>query len=95
MEIWKHCPKRVYASPRQALEVVLAHRLHFSRGCGCSETSSPCGKHVETWQRSELTDVTAKVVIYEAFVEGKLEAHQTRHPDPASPVLRAVTYCNA
>jgi hypothetical protein len=28
---------------------------------------------VETWQRSELTDVTAKVVIYEAFVEGKLE----------------------
>ena len=31
-------------------------------------------KQVETWQRSELTDVTAKVVIYEAFVEGKLEA---------------------
>jgi hypothetical protein len=29
---------------------------------------------VEAWQRSELTDVTAKVVIYEAFVEGKLEA---------------------
>ena len=31
-------------------------------------------KQVEVWQRSELTDVTAKVVIYEAFVEGKLEA---------------------
>ena len=31
-------------------------------------------KQVELWQRSELTDVTAKVVIYEAFVEGKLEA---------------------
>jgi hypothetical protein len=31
-------------------------------------------KQVETWQRSELTDVTAKVVIYEAFIEGKLEA---------------------
>lgn len=31
-------------------------------------------KQVEQWQRSELTDVTAKVVIYEAFVEGKLEA---------------------
>jgi hypothetical protein len=29
---------------------------------------------VEAWQRCELTDVTAKVVIYEAFVEGKLEA---------------------
>jgi hypothetical protein len=31
-------------------------------------------KQVEAWQRSELTDVTTKVVIYEAFVEGKLEA---------------------
>jgi hypothetical protein len=29
---------------------------------------------VEAWERSEITDVTAKVVIYEAFVEGKLEA---------------------
>jgi hypothetical protein len=34
----------------------------------------PMRKQVETWQRSELTDVSAKVVIYEAFVEGKLEA---------------------
>lgn len=34
----------------------------------------PMRKQVESWQRSELTDVTAKVVIYEAFVEGKLEA---------------------
>jgi hypothetical protein len=32
----------------------------------------PMRKQVEAWQRSELTDVTAKVVIYEAFVEGKL-----------------------
>ena len=34
----------------------------------------PMRKQVESWQRSELTDVTAKVVIYEAFVEGRLEA---------------------
>jgi hypothetical protein len=31
-------------------------------------------RQVEAWQPSELIDVTAKVVIYEAFVEGKLEA---------------------
>ena len=31
-------------------------------------------KQVEAWQKSQLTDVTAKVVIYEASVEGKLEA---------------------
>jgi hypothetical protein len=34
----------------------------------------PMRKQVEAWQRSEQTDVTAKVVIYEAFVESKLEA---------------------
>jgi hypothetical protein len=34
----------------------------------------PMRKQVETWQRSELTDVTAKVVIYKAFVEGELDA---------------------
>jgi hypothetical protein len=33
----------------------------------------PMRKRVETWQRSELSDVTAKVVIHEAFVEGRLE----------------------
>jgi hypothetical protein len=34
----------------------------------------PMRKQVDAWQKSELTDATAKVVIYEAFVEGKLEA---------------------
>jgi hypothetical protein len=34
----------------------------------------PMRKQVEAWQRSELADLTAKVVIYEAFVEGRLEA---------------------
>jgi hypothetical protein len=34
----------------------------------------PIRKQVAAWQRSELTDGTAKVVIYEAFVEGRLEA---------------------
>jgi hypothetical protein len=37
-------------------------------------TFEPTRKQVEAWQSSELTDVTAKVVIYEAFVGGKLEA---------------------
>jgi hypothetical protein len=31
----------------------------------------PMRRQIEAWQRSELTDVTAKVVIYEAFVEGR------------------------
>jgi hypothetical protein len=31
-------------------------------------------KPVEAWLRSELTDVTHKIVMYEAFVEDKIEA---------------------
>lgn len=34
----------------------------------------PMRRQVEASQRNELSDVTAKVVIYEAFVEGRLEA---------------------
>ncbi|MGA7768374.1 MAG: hypothetical protein WB781_01450 [Candidatus Sulfotelmatobacter sp.] len=41
---------------------------------GCTATSSRCASRWRSGQKSELTDVTAKVVIYEAFVEGKLEA---------------------
>jgi hypothetical protein len=31
-------------------------------------------KQVEAWHKSELTAVMANVVVYEAFVEGKLDA---------------------
>jgi len=34
----------------------------------------PMRKLVKAWQRTELMGVTAKVVIYEAFIEGRLEA---------------------
>jgi len=49
----------------------LASRLALIR---MQRNFEPMRKQVEAWQRSELTDVTAKVVIYEAFVEGRLEA---------------------
>jgi hypothetical protein len=35
---------------------------------GMQRNFEPMRKQVEAWQRSELTDVTTKVVIYEAFV---------------------------
>jgi hypothetical protein len=37
-------------------------------------TSQPGGKQVEAWHKCEPTDATAKVFIYDAFVEGNLEA---------------------
>jgi hypothetical protein len=33
----------------------------------------PMRKQVEAWRQSQITDVTAKLVIYEAFVAGDLE----------------------
>jgi hypothetical protein len=35
----------------------------------------PMRKQVEAWQRRELTDVTTKVVIYEAFVKLEVPKH--------------------
>jgi len=32
----------------------------------------PMRKQVEAWRQSELTDVTAKIIIYQAFIEGEL-----------------------
>ena len=62
---------------------VLAHSKSFSL-IDCTSVGvdriqrnfQPMRKQVEARQRSELTDVTAKVVIYKAFGEGKLEAHK-------------------
>lgn len=57
----------------------------------------PMRRQVEAWQGSELTGVTAKVVIYEAFVEGRLEApkHLAR-TDPlslaANFVIRGISW---
>ena len=33
----------------------------------------PMRKRVEAWQKSELTDVTARIIIYQAFIEGELD----------------------
>jgi hypothetical protein len=64
----------VFTPTRKTLEVVLAGRLRFGRVDRMQRNFEPMRKQVETWQRCELTDVTAKVVIHEAFVEGKIEA---------------------
>jgi hypothetical protein len=34
----------------------------------------PMRKQVEAWRQAKLTDVTAKMIIYEAFIESELEA---------------------
>ena len=33
----------------------------------------PMRKQVEAWRQAELTDVTAKMIIYQAFIESELE----------------------
>ncbi len=39
----------------------------------------PMVEYVERWQRSQLSDVSAKMIVYRAFVDGELEA--PRHLD--------------
>ena len=48
----------------------------------------PMRKQVEAWQRSELVDVTAKVVIYEAFIEGGAVAADRPFPTRYTGLLQ-------
>src|SRR6266849_6388662 len=48
-----------------------ARRLYVDR---IWRNFGPMRRLVKAWQRTELMGVTAKVVIYEAFIEGRLEA---------------------
>src|SRR5215469_2807110 len=41
----------------------------------------PMRRQVETWQQTQITDEQAKLILYAAFVEGKLEAPKTLLPD--------------
>ena len=36
-------------------------------------------KQVEAWRQSELTDVTAKIIIYQVFIEGVGEPDVPKH----------------
>jgi hypothetical protein len=48
---------------RQTLEIVLTPRLHLSRHRPDATGLRTHAEQVEAWQRSEPTDVTAKVVM--------------------------------
>ena len=72
--LWKVCPSSVILAIDGVFTPVLAkHSKSFSlidcvsvRVDRMQRNFEPMRKQVEAWQRSELTDVTAKVVIYEA-----------------------------
>lgn len=83
--------------------VLAKHSKHFSLEDALSigvdrmqRNFEPMRKQVEAWQRSELTDATAKVVIYEASIEGRLEApkHLARSaPFGDSRMIDDLAYC--
>jgi len=73
-ESLSHCLGCVHARARKTLKVVFARRLALVGVDRMQRNFEPMRNQVEAWQRSELVDVTAKVVIYEAFAEGRLEA---------------------
>jgi len=68
--------------------VLAKHSKHFSMHNALSigvdamqRNFEPMVQAVETWRKSQLSDVSAKLVIYEAFIEGALEVprHLSTH----------------
>jgi len=41
----------------------------------------PQQRQVETWRKTQITDDTAKLIIYSAFVDAKLEAPRSLLPE--------------
>jgi hypothetical protein len=54
-------------------------------------TFEPRRKQAQAWQRSELTDVPAKLIISEAFVEGKLDPKHLARTETLRSKLLAPT----
>ena len=66
--------------------VLAKHSKHFSLTNALSigidqmqRTFKPMVEQVEAWRSSQISDITAKLLIYQAFVEGELDA--PRHLD--------------
>jgi hypothetical protein len=70
---WEYCPPRVHTSASHSKSFSLSDCISV-RVDRMPRNFEPMHRQVEAWQKCELTDVTAKVVIYEAFVEDKLKA---------------------
>jgi hypothetical protein len=41
----------------------------------------PLQRQVETWRQTQITDDTAKLILYSAFVDGKLESPRSLLPE--------------
>src|SRR5882724_9313206 len=41
----------------------------------------PLQHQIETWRKTQITDDTAKLILYSAFIDGKLEAPRSLLPD--------------
>jgi hypothetical protein len=41
----------------------------------------PLQRQVELWRKTQITDDTAKLIFYSAFIDGKLEAPRTLLPE--------------
>jgi hypothetical protein len=76
--------------------VLAKHSKNFSlQDCLCigvdrmQRNFEPMKRQVEQWQEAQIPDVTAKLIIYRAFVDGELEAPSSLMVAGASELLRA------
>jgi hypothetical protein len=50
-------------------------------GSSLEPTPAPLQRQVELWRKTQITDDTAKLIFYSAFIDGKLEAPRTLLPE--------------
>lgn len=40
----------------------------------------PLQREVELWRKTQITDDTARLIVYSAFIDGRLDAPRSRYP---------------
>jgi hypothetical protein len=69
-----YCSLCLYAGARETFEVLLVGRCDLGGVDRMQHNFEPTRKQADLWRQSELTGVTAKMIIYQEFIESELEA---------------------
>jgi hypothetical protein len=79
--MWKHCYRRfhpVLAKHPKSFNLVDTLSVGVDR---IQRNFEPLQRQVELWRKTQITDDTARLIFYSAFIDDKLEAPRTLLPE--------------
>jgi hypothetical protein len=75
--VWKHCTP-VLAKHTKSFNLIDTLSVGVDR---IQQNFEPLQRQVELWRKTQITDDTARLIFYSAFIDGKLEAPRSLLPE--------------